>query len=140
MARGGKRPHAGRPKGSQDPHTKSKQATEDAYRAFMQADEEARWRVQRERALGVYVLMVRTAAGYVRITDPEQIADIMRTPPPRGTTAWLIEAQAPDPALVKEINNRTMGVPTQLHEVGTAEGAPLPVRIVHQEVKDARID
>ena len=135
MARGGKRRNAGRPKGSKDPHTKSKQATEDAYRAFMQADEEARWRVQRERALGAYVLMVLTDEGYVRITDPDHIAEIMRRPQTRGKTAWLIEAQAPDPALVKEINNRTMGVPTQLHEVGTAEGAPLPVRIVHQELK-----
>jgi hypothetical protein len=135
MPRGGKRKNAGRPKGSQDPHTKSKQATEDAYRAFMLREQEALWRAQRERALGVFVLVVQTDMGVVRVTNPDDIAEIVQRPNVRGKTAWLIEAQAPDAALVKEINNRTMGVPTQVHELGTATGAPLPVTIVHQELK-----
>ena len=135
MAHGGKRKGAGRPKGTPDPHTRSKQATEDAYRTFMAQEQEALWRAQRERALGVFVLLVQTDEGTVRVTDPDHIAEIVQTPNVRGKTVWLIEAQAPDAALVKEINNRTMGVPTQLHEVGTTDGAPLPVRIVHQQLK-----
>jgi hypothetical protein len=135
MPRGGKRKNAGRPKGSQDPHTKSKQETEDAFRAFMRQEQEALWRAQRERALGVFVLLVQTDEGYVRVSDPDHIAEIVQTPNVRGKTAWLIEAQAPDVQLAKEINNRTMGVPTQLHELGTATGEALPIRIVHQELK-----
>lgn len=135
MPRGGKRKNAGRPKGSQDPHTKSKQLVEEEYRAFMLREKEALWRAQRERALGVFVLLVQTDEGMTRVSDPDLIEEIVQTPNVRGKTAWLIESQAPDTQLVKEINNRTMGVPTQLHEIGTPDGAALPVRIVHQQVK-----
>jgi hypothetical protein len=95
----------------------------------------ALWRSQRERAIGAYVLIVKTEDGVQRITDPDAIEKIISKPAKRGQTYWLIEAQAPDAQLAKEINNRLMGVPTQLHEVGTTDGAPLPVRIVHQQVK-----
>jgi hypothetical protein len=137
MARGGKRRGAGRKPGPQGPQaaTLAKQQVEEAYRAFMVAEKEALWRAQRERACGVYVLLVQTDEGYVRVTDPDLIAEIVQTPNTRGKTAWLIEAQAPDARLAKEINDRLMGVPTQVHEVGTGDGAPLAVRIVHREVK-----
>jgi|SRR5262245_10488380 len=135
MPRGGKRRGAGRPKGTRDPQTQQKALVEAEYRAYMLREKEALWRAQRERALGVYVLVVRTDAGYQRVTDPAEIERILMTPK-RGQAHWLIEAQPPDVPLAKEINNRLMGVPTQLHEVGTSDGAPLAVRIVHQQVRE----
>src|SRR5262245_25259790 len=107
MAHGGKRKRAGRPKGTLNPATKSKQLVEEEFRAFMLREKTAIWRAQLERALGAFVLMVPSDEGYVRVTDPELIAEIMARPNTRGKTAWLIEAQAPDTALLKEINNRT---------------------------------
>lgn len=137
MPSGGKRRGAGRPKGSTGPHavTRAKQIIEEEFRAYMLREKEALWRAQRERALGVFVLVVQTDEGYVRVTDPDHIAEIVAQPNVRGKTAWLIEAHAPDVPLAKEINNRLMGVPTQSVEVGTADGAALPVRIVHQQAK-----
>jgi len=136
MPRGGKRRGAGRPKGTRDPQTQQKALVEAEFRAYMLREKEALWRAQRERALGVYVLVVRTEAGYQRVSDPDEIARVLRKPQGRGTAHWLIEAQPPDVPLAKEINNRLMGVPTQLHEVGTSDGAPLAVRIVHQQVRE----
>jgi hypothetical protein len=101
----------------------------------MLAQHQALWQGQLERALGAYVLLVKTETGYERVTDPEAIARVVAVPQGRGSRYWLIEARAPDAVLVKEINNRLMGVPTQVHELGTADGAALAVRIVHQQVK-----
>ena len=134
---GGKRRGAGRKVGAQSKSTRDKAAVEADYRAFMLEEQRALWLAQREKALGVYVLLVKTKAGdYTRVTDPAQIAKIVSKPAGRGATHWLIEAQPADVVLAKEINNRTMGVPTQLHEVGTSDGDALPVRIVHQRDKN----
>ncbi|HKA75311.1 MAG TPA: hypothetical protein VKE26_26145 [Xanthobacteraceae bacterium] len=120
MAKGGKRPGAGRPKGSRDPHTKSRQVVEEEFRAFMLKSHAALWQGQLERALGAYVLVVKTETGYARVTDPEAIARLLAVPQDRGVRYWRIEARAPDPVLVKEINNRLMGVPRQEVEVSGA--------------------
>jgi len=135
MAKGGKRRGAGRKVGSKSKTTLAKALVEEAYRRFMLEEQMALWRSQRERAIGVYVLIVKTKDGVKRVTDPDAIAQIMSKPAGRGTTHWLIEAQPADAAFAKEINNRLMGVPAQLHEVGTVDGEALPVRIVHQQVK-----
>ena len=121
--------------GSQNKATRAKVAVEAEYRAFMLREQRALWLAQRERAIGVYVLLVKTEDGYKRVTDPEQIATIVSKPAGRGTKHWLIEAQPADVQLAKEINNRTMGVPAQLHEMGTSDGDALPVRIVMQHEK-----
>lgn len=133
---GGKRRGAGRKVGAQSKTTRDKAAVEAEYRAFMLEEQQALWRAQREKAIGVYVLVVKTADGYKRVTDPKQIARIVSQPATRGTTHWLIEAQPADTNLAKEINNRTMGVPTQLHEMGTSDGDALPVRIVMQQERE----
>jgi hypothetical protein len=134
MARGGKRPGAGRPKGTKDPHTKSRQLVEEEYRAFMLRERKALWLAQLARALGSFVVMqARDDGTYTRVTSPRLIEQLMAQPEGR---AYYIEAQAPDTQLVKEINNRTMGVPTQPHELAGADGAPLSVTIVHQELKE----
>jgi hypothetical protein len=135
MAKGGKRRGAGRRAGSKNKATLAKALVEEAYRRFMLEEQLALWRSQRERAIGVYVLIVKTKDGVKRVTDPKAMEQILAKPATRGTTHWLIEAQPADAAFAKEINNRLMGVPTQLHEVGTADGEAIPVRIVHQEVK-----
>ena len=136
MAHGGPRRGAGRRVGAKSKTTLAKALVEEEYRRYMLQEKLALWRSQRERAVGVYVLIVKTKDGVTRVTDPDAIARIMAKPAGRGHTFWLIEAQAPDVALAKEINNRLMGVPTQLHEVGTADGEALPVRIVHQRDKE----
>src|SRR5262245_49144902 len=134
---GGKRTGAGRRVGSLNDKTRAKQIVEEEFRAFMLKQKAALWRAQLERAAGVYVLLVKGKDGsYSRVTDAAKIAQIVAKAKGRGTVHFLIEAQAPDAALAKEINNRLMGVPTQLHEVGTTDGAPMPVRIVHQEVRE----
>lgn len=120
MAKGGKQPGAGRPKGSlSGPNvtTRAKAAVEESYRRFMLQACGPLWRGQLERACGVFVLLVKTETGYQRVTDPDTIARIVAVPQDRGTRYWLIESRAPDAAIVKEINNRLMGVPTQVHEV-----------------------
>jgi hypothetical protein len=134
MARGGKRPGAGRPKGTKDPQTKARQIVEEEFRAFMLRERKALWRAQLARALGTFVVMeVRKDGTYGRVTDPLRIEQLMAKP---EGERYFIEAQAPDTQLVKEINNRTMGVPTQPHELAGADGAPLSVTIVHQELKE----
>jgi hypothetical protein len=132
--RGGKRPGAGRPKGTKDPQTKARQLVEDEFRAFMLREKKALWRAQLARALGTFVVMeARRDGTYARVTDPVKIERLMAKPEGEG---YFIEAQAPDTQLVKEINNRIMGVPTQVHELGGADGAPLSVTIVHQQVPE----
>src|SRR5262245_34257706 len=126
MAHGGKRRGAGRKKGAVSAETKRKQIVEQEFRAYMLREKEALWRAQRERAAGAYVLMVQTPDGYKRVTDPQAIERIITQRGKRGVQHWLIEAQAADVQLAKEINNRLMGLPTQLHEVGAAEGQALP--------------
>ena len=113
MAHGGKRPGAGRKVGSLGKVTRDRAAVEAEYRAFMLREKAALWRAQRERAIGSYVLIVQTDEGRQRVTDPDEIARIVAKPAGRGKTHWLIEAQAPDVNLAKEINNRVMGMPTQ---------------------------
>src|SRR5262245_56137938 len=122
MAKGGKRPGAGRPKGSRDPHTKSRQVVEEEFRAFMLKSHAALWQGQLERAPAADVLVVKTGAGdgRARGPDPEAIARLLAVPQDRGVRYWRIEARAPDPVLVKEINNRLMGVPRQEVEVSGA--------------------
>jgi hypothetical protein len=135
-AHGGSRRGAGRKVGSLNDKTRAKQIVEEEFRAYMLREKTALWRAQLERAAGSYVLLVKTKeGGYTRVTDPKQIEKIISTTG-RGTTHWLIEAQPADANLAKEINNRLMGVPTQLHEVGTPDGAPMPVRIVHQQLRE----
>ena len=133
MAHGGKRPGAGRRVGSRNRATKAKAKAEveDEYRQFMLREREALWRAQRERACGVYVLLVKTETGYQRVTDPDEIA---AQPATRCTTHWLIEAQAAETTLAKEINNRVMGVPKQTHEVGGTDGPPMAITIVHEQI------
>jgi hypothetical protein len=119
-AHGGTRSGAGRPRGRRSGptlKTRTKAAVEEAYRGFMLEVHRDLWLSQRERALGAYVLLVKTETGYERVTDPEAIARVVAVPQGRGSRYWLIEARGPDAALVKEINNRLMGVPTQVHEV-----------------------
>jgi hypothetical protein len=135
MAKGGKRRGAGRKRGSKSKTTLAKALVEEEYRRYMLEEQRALWRSQRERAIGVYVLVVKTEDGFTRVTDPDVIERVISKPAKRGQTHWLIEAQPADATFAKEINNRLMGVPTQLHEVGTADGDAIPVRIVHQELK-----
>lgn len=121
---GGKRPGAGRPKGSlSGPKvpTRAKALVEEAYRSYMLQHAPALWQGQLERALGAFVLMVKTDVGAERVTDPAAIARVLALPErdARGTRYWWIQATAPDPVLIKEINNRLMGVPAQPHEVST---------------------
>ena len=122
MPRGGRRAGAGRRKGTPDPHTRSRAVLDELYRAFMFNSHSALWQAQLERALGVFVLLAKTETGYERVTNPDAIARIVAVPQDRGTRYWLIETRPPDAALVKEINNRLMGVPTQPHEVSGAVG------------------
>lgn len=61
-----------------------------------------------------------TQTGYERVTDPEAIARVIARPEGRGRDHWFIEVRAPDAVLAKEINNRLMGVPTQVHAVAAA--------------------
>jgi hypothetical protein len=135
MAHGGPRRGAGRRAGAKSKTTLAKALVEEEYRRHMLEEKRALWRSQRERAIGVYVLMVKTEDGMTRVTDPDAIARIVAKPAGRGQTHWLIEAQPPDAQFAKEINNRLMGLPTQLHEVGTTDGAAMPV-MVFRELKD----
>src|SRR4029450_1445732 len=108
MAKGGKRRGAGRPVGSKNKATLAKALVEEEYRRYMLQETLALWRSQRERAIGAYVLIVKTKDGVQRVTDPDAIEKILSKPAKRGQTYWLIEARAPERHLPKENTTRQM--------------------------------
>jgi hypothetical protein len=139
MAKGGTRRGAGRKVGSKSQTTLAKAAVEAEYRRYMLEEKRALWRSQRERAIGVYVLIVKTKEGITRVTDPAAMEKILAKPAGRGKTHWLIEAQPADATFAKEINNRVMGVPTQLHEVEVSGAVTLGEKIAAARARGAAL-
>jgi hypothetical protein len=135
MPRGGKRERSGRKKGGRNQETLNKQAAEEAYRAFLQAHHQRLWTAALEAACGSFVLMRRTAAGVVQVTDPHEMATLLAQPSSKGRDPqWYLEVRKPDATLMKELHHRLMGPPTQMIELSATE--PMRISIVHQQLGD----
>src|SRR5262245_46584509 len=135
MRHAGKRHGAGRPKGCVNQTTIDKRTAEDAYRAFLQAHHQRIWTAALEAACGSLVLFRRTEAGVEQVTDPEEIARLLAQPPGKSRgQEWYLECRRPDAQLMKELQHRLMGPPTQTIDVTGTE--PVTVRIVHQQMRE----
>lgn len=135
MPRGGKRDRSGRKKGGQNEETLTKQAAEAAYRAFLQTHHQRLWSAALEAACGSFVLFRRTKDGVVvQVTDPQEMATLLAQSPATGPAShWYLECRRPDPTLMKELQHRLMGPPTQMVELSGTQA--VTVQIVHQQIE-----
>lgn len=126
MPRGGKRPGAGRPKGSKEQHTLDREEARRYLSERVRKEIDPLATAQIESAKGLFVMFAKTEAGPVRVTDP----DLMQRCIESGEGTYYIAAKDPDQKALKDIFDREFGRPTEHVALIGADGGPVRVQFV----------
>lgn len=108
MPRGGRRPHAGRKKGSKEKSTLAKLTALEIFRRRAEAELNPLITAQLETAKGLFHFLAKTEAGYVRVTDPAIIDRYLAI-----GDGFKIAQQDPDVRALKDTFDRVCGKPTE---------------------------
>jgi hypothetical protein len=112
--RGGHRPGAGRPKGSQDPHTLEKQEYELQLRARIAQDVDEFYNALKQAATGVTHMMAKDKDGtWKEVTDPAVMARCLNS----GESFYQLSARNPDVRALINLFDRLAGTATQQSQV-----------------------
>lgn len=138
MQNGGKRPGAGRKKGSRNKKTLEKQAVQEAFnqRVLVQAD--ALFNAQLTLAVGsVRVFRVdeeegdngKTKRVHTLVTDPSELKDVLDATNGSsgivGDDYYLVTNVAPDNRAIDSMLNRALGKPKDSVELTGKDGGPI---------------
>ncbi len=122
MARGGKRPGSGRPKGSLNHATLEVAAVLAAFQQQVCLAMEPMTKAQIRHAQGVDYMVLRKRDGtYARATDEKQIEAACAV----GDQAFNIFTQAPNTQAFTALTDRAFGKPVERTEVGGPDGGPV---------------
>lgn len=112
--RGGKRPGAGRPKGTVNLSTITKEQARDALRQIVLEKMERLVSAQLDNATGIRHFIVRGAGGkFERLTDPEQIeAALNADEAEEGKTYWIY-TKDPSVQAFTDLMNRALDKPKE---------------------------
>ena len=106
MPRGGKRPGAGRPKGSKEQHTLAKEAAREALRVILTREMEGVAQALVSRCKGVRYFVTRNKTGkYEIVTDPAVVLAALNKQD--GFTGEFY-TEKPETAAIKEFFDRTV--------------------------------
>ena len=127
MAKGGKRPGAGRPRGAKDKATIEKEAVLAQYRLRIMQKADELLNAQFSLAEGIsYLIRVDSKKGrpdkHVIVTDPEEIKDYFDK---KTKGYYYITTKDPDSGTIDSMLDRTFGRATQAVEVGGTGGGPI---------------
>ncbi len=125
MPRGGKRPGAGRPKGSKNPNTLEKEAARAVVRAMVTAQLGPLVEAQIANAKGIKYLVVREkkTGKFVRVTEAMARVKL-------GDAEEIIEVWEKDPSILAftDLMNRTIDKPIEQMKVDADSEMTLVVR------------
>ena len=122
---GGKRPGAGRPKGSLNPSTQVKAVARERFRELVVADLDPIIKAQIEHAKGVSYMVLRNPDGtFTRATDATQIDAACAT----GATTFRIFTQAPNTQAFVALTNQALDKAVEHHAHSGDEGGPIVVK------------
>jgi hypothetical protein len=125
MARGGKRPGAGRPVGSKDKRTLEKIEMDRQFRQRVSERFHELIDAQFDAAKGVSHMMAKDKAGkWTQVTDPKVMARCLDS----GESFYKITAQNPNVFALKDIFDRMMGMPVKAVEVTGKDGAAIVLK------------
>src|SRR5215470_12585825 len=111
---GGRRPGAGRPKGSKDPHTLEKQEYERQLRARIARDQNEFYEALKLAATGVTHLMAKDKDGTSKeVTDPAVMLKVLNS----GELFYRLSARNPDVRALVNLFDRLCGSATQQSHV-----------------------
>lgn len=128
MARGGRRPGSGKPKGYKHQKTLEKEAALTMMRQMVIAELGPMVNAQLEHAKGVgYMLLRRPDGTFARATDAKQIDAACAALGP--DVAKMIFTQAPNVQAFTALTDRTFGKPPERVELTGSEGQPLEIVI-----------
>lgn len=128
MPRGGRRPGAGRPKGSKEKHTLERELARKQLQDRLLAQLAPITEVYIARARGVFALMVPTELGLQRVHDEAAGVKLMTDPANRrGHDYFLVEFTAPDSKVLLDLIARIDGKPTERVEVSGPAGEPVQI-------------
>lgn len=121
---GGKRPGAGRPKGSESPHTLAKRANRERIRALVERDIDPLIQAQKANALGVSYMILRHKDGsFARATDVKQIDAACAA----GAEAFQIFTQQPNQQSAAMLLGYAADKPVEPVEISGEDGGPLEI-------------
>ena len=127
MPKGGKRPGAGRPKGTtgiQHQATRDKQAMREAIRRYVDKHLDKLMQAQLAHAQGIGHLFTRDKSGkFTRIED-EQAADRLLTQGTEGQDYWIF-MKDPSTAAFTDLLNRAVDKPSEHVELTGADAGPI---------------
>lgn len=134
--RGGKRPGAGRPKGTREPHTLEREATLKAYRARVCQVAGALLDAELTVARGCSFLYRKPKAApkgqerkAERVTDAETIQRFLNGELDHDETDWyFITTDKPDTMTIRGMFDRTFDRPAQRVEMSGPGGGDIPVK------------
>jgi len=111
MPRGGKRPGAGRPKGSKEPKTLEKEAAREALRNMVKAKLQPMVEAQIANAMGIKYLVKRDAkTGKFVTLDEAQAAQMIASGDVELVEVW---EKVPNVQAFQDLLDRTLDKPTQ---------------------------
>lgn len=145
MARGGKRPGAGKPKGSKDKATLEKQKVQEAFNQRVMAKADALFNAQLYLAVGsMKVFRIdetndgkgKTKREHVHVTDADEIKALLDEHDGMNGVVddvyYYFTDVLPDNKAIEGMLNRALGKPTEKHEHGGEGGGPITVKVVYE--------
>jgi hypothetical protein len=125
LPRGGRRPHAGRKKGSKERSTLAKLTALEIFRQRAEAELGPLITAQLETAKGLFHFLAKTETGYVRVTDPQVMDRYLAI-----GDGFKIAAQDPDVRALKDTFDRVCGKPVEQVELSGPQQGPIPVKFI----------
>src|SRR5215831_9967144 len=129
MRNGGRRPGAGRPKGSKSTKTLEKEAAREFVRQVVTEHLESLLAAQIANACGVQHFFLRdpSTGQFKRITDPDEIETALNAEDAgEGSTYWIF-SKDPNVQALTDLLNRCIDKPAE-HVQVTGDGGPLVIR------------
>lgn len=109
MPRGGRRPHAGRKKGSKEKQTLAKLTALEIFRRRAEAELDPLITARLENAKGLFQFLAQTPLGPVLVTDPVVMQKCIAS----GEAFYRIVQKEPDERALKDTFDRVCGKPTE---------------------------
>ena len=137
MAKGGKQPGAGRPKGAKNKTTLEKQAVQDAFNQRVMNAADKLFDAQIMLALGsMKVFRIdktevdgKTKRIHVHVTDAAEIKTLLDEHDGNAGevdgTFYYFQTVAPDNKAIDSMLNRALGKPKETHEISGKDGQPI---------------
>lgn len=149
MENGGKRPGAGRKRGSKNKKTLEKAAIAEAFNQRVMTQADALFNAQLALSVGsIKVFRIdeeEDANGKVKrihtlVTDPEEIKQVLDEHDGGagivGENYYFVSNVSPDNRAIDSLLNRSLGKPKETHEVTGKDGGPIQTKFVVEIVKN----